>query len=171
MLITDLLDVTRSQNGKLNLHRETFKIDQLIKEVVENMQLTTKKHTLIIKGEAAVAITADRDRISQVLINFLSNAIKYSPHSKRIIVRAVHKKQEIFVSVQDFGIGIPTNKLEQIFERFNRVSGPQMETFAGLGLGLYISAQIISRHGGKIWVESKENKGSTFYFSLSCKSG
>lgn len=168
-LIADLLDVTRSQTGNLSLRQETFDMDLLVKEVVENMQLTTTKHSLIIKGTANAQITADRDRTGQVLINFLSNAIKYSPQSKKVFVHVERNKQEVIVGVQDFGIGIPQDKLEQVFERFTRVSGRVMETFPGLGLGLYISARIIKSQQGRIWVESTEKKGSTFYFSLPIK--
>ncbi len=168
-LITDLLDVTRANTGNPDLRREKFDLDTLAREVVENMQFTTQKHTIEIAGNSRVSITADRDRTSQVLINFLSNAIKYSPHSNKIVVHLTRNKQEIVVGVQDYGIGIPPDKLDQIFDRFVRVSAPYMETFAGLGLGLYISSQIITRQGGRIWVESKEKKGSTFYFSLPLK--
>lgn len=166
VLIADLLDVTRTQSGNLNLRPEKFDVDGLIREVVENMQLTTQKHTISIKGKAAVQIFADRDRTSQVLINFLSNAIKYSPNGDSIIVHVKADKKEIVVGVQDFGIGIPSDKIDRIFERFMRVSGPYMETFSGLGLGLYISSDIIKRQKGRIWVKSRKNHGSTFYFSL-----
>jgi PAS domain S-box-containing protein len=165
-LITDLLDVTRSQTGNLNFRLEKFNFDALVTEVVENIQLTTLKHIIEIKGKTGVEILADRDRTGQVLINLLSNAIKYSPASNSIVVHLSRNKKEILVGIEDFGIGIPTDKIDQIFDRFMRVSGQAMETFAGLGLGLYISAQIIKRLGGKIWVESKLNQGSTFYFTL-----
>ncbi len=169
ILISDLLDVTRSQTGNLNLNPEKFDIDDLVSEIVSSVQLTAQKHKIKIIGKASVTTVADRDRTGQVLINFLANAIKYSPQSTKIIVRVQSSDNEIIVSVQDFGIGIPKDKLTQIFDRFMRVSGPHMDTFAGLGLGLYISSQIITRQGGKIWVESKLKKGSTFYFSLPIK--
>lgn len=168
-LIADLLDVTRTQTGNLSLHQESFDVDELIKEVVENMQLTTQKHTIETEGEACTHITADRDRTAQILINFLSNAIKYSPQSTKIIVEVSCNKREVVVSVKDFGIGIPKDKTEQVFGRFMRVPGRHMETFPGLGLGLYISSQIIERQGGRIWVESQQGEGSTFYFSLPLK--
>ncbi|MBA3724099.1 MAG: PAS domain-containing sensor histidine kinase [Candidatus Levybacteria bacterium] len=167
-LIADLLDVTRTQTGNLHLHQESFDVDTLVEEVVESMQLTTHKHTITIKGKRGMHMTADRDRTSQVLINYLSNAIKYSPQSSKIFVHVTGDDNEVIVGVQDFGIGIPPDKKDQVFERFMRVSGPSMETFSGLGLGLYISAHIITRQNGRVWVESKENKGSTFYFSLPC---
>lgn len=165
-LISDLLDVTRTQTGNLQLRYEEFPIDTMVKEVVEGMQLTTKKHTILVKSTTKKTIFADRDRTSQVLINFLSNAIKYSPQKSKIIVEARIENKELVVSVQDFGIGVPKDKIDQIFDRFMRVTGVKMETFSGLGLGLYICSHIIMRQSGRIWVTSEENKGSTFYFSL-----
>ncbi len=96
----------------------------------------------------------------------ISNAIKYSPHSHTIVIKSESDTKNISVSVQDFGIGIPKNKQDKVFEQFFRVSGPKQYTFPGLGLGLYISSEIIKRQGGKIWVNSTEGKGSTFCFSL-----
>ncbi len=168
-LISDLLDVTQSQAGKLNFRPEKIDIDDMIHEVVENMELTTTRHSIIVEGDTHINIVADKNRTSQVLINFISNAIKYSPHGKKIVIRVEHNKKELIVSVQDFGIGVPSDKLDEVFNRFMRVSGPGMETFGGLGLGLYISSQIITRQGGRVWAESKEKNGSTFYFSLPFK--
>lgn len=168
-LITDLLDVTRTRIGKLNLKQEKFAIEALVREVVEDIQLTTQKHLIVIKGYSNARITADRDRTSQVLINLLSNAIKYSPKSGKIVVHIKSDKKEVTIGVQDFGIGIPQDKLTNVFDRFMRVKSPQMETFAGLGLGLYIASDIVRRQGGRIWATSKKNAGSTFYFSLPIK--
>jgi len=165
-LIVDLLDATRTETGNLHLRQETFDLDTLVCEVVETTQLTTQKHKISIKGNTNALISADRDRTSQVLVNFLSNAIKYSPRSSTIIVHLKATKKEVRVGVQDFGIGIPSDKIDYIFERFMRVSGPQMETFSGLGLGLYISSEFIKRHKGTIGVESEIGDGSTFYFTI-----
>jgi PAS domain S-box-containing protein len=165
-LISDLLDVTRIQTGNLSFQTEEFSLVTLIEEITETMQLTTDRHHLEVDLSGQSSVRADRDRTGQVLINLISNAIKYSPHSDRIIIRAQSGASEVMVSVQDFGIGIPAEKQDQVFERFSRISGPRMETFPGLGLGLYISAQIIRRLGGRIWVDSAEGQGSTFYFTL-----
>ena len=111
-------------------------------------------------------IIGDRYRTGQVITNFLSNAIKYSPTAKKIIISSKADKKNVTVAVQDFGIGIEQDLMEKIFDRFFRVTQPTFNTFPGLGLGLYIAAEIIRRQGGKIWVNSTKNKGSTFYFSL-----
>jgi signal transduction histidine kinase len=111
-------------------------------------------------------VYGDRERIGQVLTNLLTNAIKYSPQADKIVVRTTSDNLQITFSVQDFGIGIPQDKQAHIFERFYRVTGDNQETYPGLGLGLYISSEIITRQNGRIWVESSVGKGSTFSFSL-----
>lgn len=168
-LIGDLLDVTKIETGRVQYNNDFFIFDDLVSELVEEMQRTTHKHTLIQKGETKKKICADRERIGQVLTNFLSNAIKYSPHTDKIIIHLSADKGQATVCVQDFGVGIPKEKQDKVFQRFFRVSGPGKETYPGLGLGLYISSEIIRRQGGKIWVESKVGKGSTFCFALPVK--
>ena len=100
------------------------------------------------------------------MTNLMSNAIKYSPDADRIIVETEHKGNDIIFTVKDFGIGMPPDKKDHVFEQYYRVSGDEESTFPGLGLGLYIAAQIVERSGGKIWVNSILGKGSTFSFSL-----
>ncbi len=169
-LIGDLLDATKIESGQLKMHEEVFDFDSFIKEIVEELQRTTEKHKIKICGNTKVKIKADRERIGQVLTNLISNSIKYSPHSDKIIVKISKLKHVIKVCVQDFGVGIPENKQPFVFERFYRVSGPKGITFPGLGLGLFISSEIIKRHNGSISVKSEENVGSTFCFTLPCKS-
>ncbi len=113
-------------------------------------------------------VWADRDRTEQVLVNLFSNAIKYSPRSDTVLVRVTEESDVVKIDVEDRGIGIPKNKIRQIFDRFYRVDSKEGE-FTGLGLGLYISAEIISRENGQMWVESEEKIGSTFYFTLPTK--
>lgn len=165
-LIGDLLDVTKIEAGQLLFNNDTFAFDELIAEIVEEMQRTTERHTIRIKGKIGKTITSDRERIGQVLINLISNAIKYSPYAKEIIVSSSVVNDAIQVCVQDFGVGISEDKQEKVFDRFFRVSGPDKETYPGLGLGLFISNEIVKRLDGKIWVKSIEGKGSTFCFSL-----
>ena len=98
--------------------------------------------------------------------NLLTNAIKYSPHAERILVRLTHTSDGLTVSVQDFGIGIPQAEQERIFEQFYRVQGSQEQAAPGLGIGLAIAQQIIEHYGGRLWVESVEGQGSIFSFSL-----
>lgn len=164
-LITDLLDATRVNTGKLKFTYHKFNFDALVKDVVEDMQRTTRKHQIETRGQTNKYVIADKNKISQVLMNILSNAIKYSPDADKIIVQLVANSDGVMCWVQDFGLGIPKKKQPYIFERFYRVDD-EVDSPTGLGLGLYISAEIIDRHGGKIWVNSQEGKGSTFCFTL-----
>ena len=164
-LIEDLLDVTKIENGKLVFRPSLFDYNTLITEIVEETQHTTNKR-IAMELSASVALSADRDRIGQVLTNLLTNAIKYAPQSRTIIVKTVRQDEQIITSVQDFGIGIPREKQPYVFERFFRVEGETQITYPGLGLGLYIAAEFVKRHHGSIWVESEEGKGTTFFFSL-----
>ncbi len=166
MLIGDLLDVTKIETGKIVFNKEVFDFDDLIRESVENMQLTTDRHRIFIKGETKRHVFADKERIELVLVNLLTNAIKYSPLAVKINVRLSTDKKTVSVGVQDFGIGIEKEKQGRVFQRFYRVTRPGGETYPGLGLGLYIAYEIIKRHGGKMWLKSQLGKGSTFYFSI-----
>ena len=165
-LISDSIDVTRVEAGKLQLHTTLFDLSALINEVGEEMQRTTSQHTILNEQHEALHIRGDRDRIGQVLTNLLSNAINYSPFADTILVNMTANEEQVTVSIQDFGLGIPPEKQGQIFQRFYRVEGGDRETISGMGLGLYISAEMIKRHGGTIWFESAPGSGSTFFFSL-----
>ncbi len=165
-LVVDLLDITKIEGGKLALHEEPINIDTLTREFVEEMQRITTSHEILLQGHTKSIICADKERLGQVMTNLLTNAVKYSPESKKVIVRLKKDAQNIVISVQDFGIGIPKDKQNHIFKRFYRETGFKENTFPGLGLGLYITSEIIKRQKGKIWVESKKGKGSTFSFSL-----
>lgn len=168
-LVYDLLDVSHLNKGILQLKKESFDITQLIKETIDNIQATTVRHKIIFMNTLPVTVYADKYRIEQVLTNLLTNAIKYSPRSKKIHVLLAREKNKIKTTVQDYGIGIPEKKQKNIFKRFYRVSGGIRDSFPGLGLGLYISNEIIKRHEGKISFKSVENKGSTFSFTLPLK--
>ncbi|HMC23175.1 MAG TPA: ATP-binding protein, partial [Thermoanaerobaculia bacterium] len=111
-------------------------------------------------------VVGDRDRLEQVLGNLLENAVKYSPDGSEIFVDVQEHGEQIVTSVCDRGIGIPNDELSQVFERFHRGRQVSSTNYGGLGLGLYIARQIVERHGGAIWVESKEGSGTTFSFSL-----
>jgi signal transduction histidine kinase len=167
-LISDLLDISRIQTGKLQLESTQFEFTEMLKEAIEAAQSLSHKHTIKVENKVKQVIEADRYRIEQVITNLLSNAFKYSPNATRVIVKVEKTDANVIVSIQDFGIGIPKEKQTKIFQRFYRVSSAAKQ-FAGLGIGLYLSAQIVSRHGGTLWVESEEGKGSTFYFSIPIK--
>lgn len=165
-LTNDLLDVSKIETGKLLLKKVIFNLNDFIKDIVADLQPTATKHKIIIKDIPNIKIFADRYRIYQVLVNLITNAIKYSEDGK-IIISAIKKEKEVIISVQDFGLGIPKHQQNKIFERlYQAKDSGQSKTYPGLGLGLYISKEIILRHGGRIWVESKKGKGSTFFFSL-----
>lgn len=164
-LINDLLDISKMQAGKIDLHKEPFDIDKLVKETVEVVQTTTKTHKLIIKGRVRNKVFGDKQRIGQVLINFLSNAIKYSPKANRVIITLKKERRTVIVSIQDFGIGIARKHHKKIFTRFYRAR-EEDQSFPGLGIGLYITFEIIRRHEGKVWVESAAGKGAKFAFTL-----
>lgn len=165
-LIVDLLDATKIENGQLKFNLEIFDLNSLINEIAEEMQRTTVNHKITIEGNGKTIVNGDRNRIGQVLINFISNAIKYSPTDEEIIISSMRNGTMVNVSVQDFGIGIPVEKQPLLFNRFYRASGKEEQTYPGLGLGLFISKEIIKRHNGNVDVKSAEGKGSTFSFSL-----
>jgi signal transduction histidine kinase len=141
-------------------------VDRLVREVVEQLQQTSQAHQISIEGSAPGTIIGDRERLDQVLINLLTNAMKYSPQAEQIIVRLSSTAEGLTVSVQDFGIGISKTEQKKVFERFYRGTGKQNRTSVGLGIGLFIADQIIEHYRGKLWVESVEGQGSTFSFSL-----
>ncbi len=165
-LTNDLLDVSGIQTGKLHYTFNEFDISKLVYETVEALQGTTNNHKMTLTNARNLYVRGDRYRIYQVLVNLLSNAIKYSPEGKKIIIKVNKHKQDVVVSVQDFGIGVDKEQQQRIFDRLYQINQPNAKTFPGLGLGLYISKEIIQRHKGKLWVESTKGKGSKFYFSL-----
>ena len=166
LLIGDLLNVTKIELGQLAFQEEAFDLNELVRETVEQIQMTTPKHTISIEGNIPRTVWGDLDRIGQVLTNLLSNAVKYSPQADSIIVRLTSEQDRAVVSIQDFGIGIDSEHQGNIFNRFYRVSDPEEKTYPGLGIGLYISHEIIKRHGGDLTVVSEKGKGSLFRFPL-----
>lgn len=165
-LINDLLDVTKINRGQLQLEQENFDFNELVMEAVEEIQRTTRTHRIEVNLAAEETVKGDKNRIEQVIINLLSNAIKYSPNADKVIVTSARTDGHIKLCVEDFGIGIPDAQQSKLFTRFFRVSDDKTNTFPGLGLGLYISSEIIKRHRGIIEFKSKEGKGSTFCFTL-----
>jgi len=164
-LIKDLIEVTKIQTGKLELKKTRFILDELITECCEDLQVQSDKHKLIIEGEKVIAVYADRNRLEQVIINLISNAVKYSPGGENVLIKVVNGVNEVKVSITDFGIGIPKDKIPFLFDRFFRVDDTSQK-YSGLGLGLYISAEIVRRHGGDIGIESVPGEGSTFWFTI-----
>jgi signal transduction histidine kinase len=167
-LIKDLLDVSKIQSGQLRLTLTRFYIDDVIDETIDAVKMVSASHKIIRKKSAnKLIVSADRQRIEQVLENLLSNAIKYSPGEQEVWIDTEVAKSAVIISVKDFGKGVPKEEHQNIFERFYRSKDSSVH-ISGFGLGLYICRDIINRHNGKIWVES-DLKGSTFYFSLPLK--
>lgn len=165
-LIYDLLNVSKIQAGRMEFRESIFNFDEVITDVVDILQETETKHKIVVEGKTGKKVKGDKERIGQVLNNLISNAIKYSPKSDKVVVTLKATKKNVTVAVQDFGIGMSKVHLDKIFERFYRIYDTTDKTFPGLGIGLYIASEIVKRHGGKLWVESDLGKGSTFYFSL-----
>lgn len=164
-MIFDLLDATKLQSGILVLKKSLFDVNDLIIEVVDSLKNVNQNHQFILSLARSTEIFADRVRVSQVLVNLISNAVKYSPESDKIQIESRYQYGFLIVSVIDFGIGISSLEIQKLFNRFYRVSSIR-ESYQGLGLGLYISYQIIDQHRGKMGVSSEEGSGSTFWFSL-----
>lgn len=165
-LVNDLLDTTRIQNGKLVYHHQNFSFDRLIRNVVEETQMHHNSHQIVIEKNPPVVVFGDRDRIGQVLSIFLNNAIRYCPDAPLIIVRSETVENRVVCSVQDFGCGISKKHQQKIFDEFYRGNENSSAIFPGLGLGLFIAREVITRHKGKIWLKSREDEGSIFYFSI-----
>lgn len=165
-LIYGFLDLSRLESGRLQVKFQTFDINKLISDIITEVNLTNHNHIISFTPVAYTPVSADIDRIGQVLTNFLSNAIKYSPGDSTITITVAIIDDHVQVAVADMGIGIKPKDQEKIFHRFYRVENEQIKTVSGFGIGLYLASEIIQRHKGKIWVESRENEGSTFYFTL-----
>ncbi|MEO8961771.1 MAG: PAS domain S-box protein [Ginsengibacter sp.] len=165
-LIAELLDVSKIKSGGLNFNKEYFEITGLVNEIVSEVKQINPDFQIPVIAEEKVMVFADRDRIGQVLINFLTNAVKYSPNSKTVQIACSVKDNKLIVAVKDFGIGIRKKDQTRVFERFYRVEGTNESTFPGFGIGLFIASEIIRRHDGKIKVKSEYGKGSVFSFEL-----
>ena len=166
-LITEMLDLTRLETGKLELKKELFGLEELVNETVKDITYTNTKHIINIHTDFNGMVYGDKDRLGQVLINLINNAIKYSTDNNQIDVNIYQPENNLIaVSVKDYGIGINKKDQLKIFERFFRAGGMSEHTYAGFGIGLYIANEIIERHQGFISVDSEEGKGSTFTFTL-----
>ena len=166
LLVNDLLNVSKIQHGKLEYNFEDVDLTTLVHDIVEVMRQVSLKHTIFIEGEIKKTVRADPFRIYQVLTNLLTNAIKYSPEADKILVRLSTDKKFVKITVQDFGIGIDPDHQEKVFDQFYRIIDPNKRKFSGLGMGLFISHEIIDRHGGSMSVKSDKGKGSQFSFTL-----
>ncbi|MES2774882.1 MAG: ATP-binding protein [Bacteroidota bacterium] len=166
-LITEMLDLSRIEAGKLELKNELFNLTELVNEAVEDITHTNPKHTVNLYPEFPCNIYGDRGKIEQVVINIVTNAIKYSANGDKIDIW-IRKANDnmVEVSIKDYGIGIDKEEHKKIFERFYRVNGKLEETYAGFGIGLFLANEIIERHNGSINIESEKGKGAVFTFTL-----
>ena len=164
-LITDLLDMSRLENGKLKFNKTLFNFDELVRDATEMIRQTYPDYNISVNGQTGIMVKGDEPRLEQVLLNYLTNAVKYSPDAKEIQVHIRLEENMAIVSVRDFGIGIPKQSQPEVFRKFYRVEGSE-HRFQGLGVGLYICSEIIQRHKGSCWLQSEYGKGSTFFFSI-----
>jgi PAS domain S-box-containing protein len=165
-MITGFLDIARLESGKMILEKQSFDIEQLLHELIDELRLIETKHEIDLAACHRVQVYGDRDKISSVISNLINNAVKYSPNGKPITISCERQERMVLVSVQDEGIGIKQQELSHVFDRFYRAETANSRTISGFGIGLYLSAEIIKQHNGEIWVESEPGMGSTFYFTL-----
>lgn len=163
-LVESLLNVSKISSGQLGLQKTIFNVADMINNCCDHVRMMDE-YELKVTGDISIEVFADKYKIDQVVVNLVNNAVKYAPESKTIVLNVSEDETWIKVSVTDSGQGIPAAKIPHLFERYYRVDSSGFQ-YSGLGLGLYISADIIQRHGGKIGVESREGEGSTFWFTL-----
>jgi PAS domain S-box-containing protein len=167
-LINEFLDLSRIQTGKLNLNYAKFRLDTLITDQIEIIQSTAPNHTLVYTSKTPLPLEADKDHMTQVITNLLDNAVKYSPNGGEIEITTSKRNKQYLVTVKDSGVGVPREYRKQIFERLFQVAENRTHQ-EGLGMGLYISSQIVRKHGGKMWVRNNRQGGSTFCFTIPAK--
>ncbi|MDB5133105.1 MAG: yycG 6 [Mucilaginibacter sp.] len=165
-MINGFLNVSRLEAGHLLIEKRPFDLGELIREILDETRLISSSHIFGLEVCDNITVNADPDKISSVVSNLISNAVKYSPKGKLIDVRCQLVGQTVVVSIKDQGMGIKPQDIGHIFDRYYRVSTIHTQHISGFGIGLYLSSQIVSHHGGNIWAESESGQGSAFYFSL-----
>ncbi|WP_165423372.1 sensor histidine kinase [Ktedonosporobacter rubrisoli] len=165
-LVNELLDVSRMRAGKTELHKKPCDLREICREVVDDQQLLTGRTIVLEAAPSSVELQIDKDRFSQVLVNLISNAVKYSPEESPVEICVGSNGCHVIVEVQDHGRGIAKDQQELIFDTFYRTPDAQASSKQGLGLGLAISKDIVERHGGRIWCESEPEQGSKFTIEL-----
>ncbi|MCH5719105.1 PAS domain-containing sensor histidine kinase [Niabella hibiscisoli] len=165
-IITGFLDVARLESSEIRLYKDRFLLNELVEECLAEAALFTSRHELKMDFQGVIPVTADRDKIGQVINNFLSNAVKYSPNAGSIVISCRREAGYTGVYVTDSGIGVQPADQERLFTRFYRVESQDTQTISGFGIGLYLCAEIIRLHDGIIGMDSEPGAGSTFYFKL-----
>lgn len=164
-LIKDFLDTSRIESGKLQLNKREFDFSNLLANAVDLISKMHPSKKIFTEGVTDILVYGDEMRLEQVLVNYLTNAIKYSPEAKEVKVRCEIHEDQLTVQVIDQGIGIPKARQKKLFEKFYRVDEASVR-FEGLGMGLFICKEIITRHDGMVGVESEVGQGSVFYFRI-----
>jgi signal transduction histidine kinase len=166
-MITEMLDLDKMESGRMEIHREAVDLNTIVNEAADRMRPNAPRHPLTLRLDPMVGeVSADRDKLTQVMANLLSNAVKYSPDGGEIVVSTRVEGNAAHVVVRDHGMGIPPGALETIFERYGRVESLATRHIQGTGLGLPIVRQIVQLHGGSVWVESTVGEGSVFHVTL-----
>ncbi|RYY71130.1 MAG: GAF domain-containing protein [Chitinophagaceae bacterium] len=165
-LIKGFLDISKLDSGKILLQPSLFKIKEIIDDAVEDVGSTMQRSQINSSTCEDIEILGDKNKLSQVVTNLLSNAIKYSPVNSPIEITCSKKEGQIIVGIRDQGLGIKKEDQDKLFERFSRIENSAHDNIAGFGIGLYLCKEIISRHHGRLWVETEYGKGSVFYFSI-----
>jgi len=163
-MISGFLDISRLESGKMEFNAETFPLDEALRETVEELSMIHSSHKIELADTCMLNVHADRNKISAVVSNLVSNAIKYTPYGSTITITCSPSEQGIQVCVEDQGSGIERGELENIFQRYYRTK--DNSTISGFGIGLYLCSEIITRQGGKIWAESSPGEGAKFFFTL-----
>jgi len=165
-MINGFLNISRLESGKLQIDKERFDLIDLINEIEQETRVSMPRNIITFLPAPSTPIEADREKIGQVFLNLISNAVKYSPPAAPVEVSCVTTGEFVQVRVSDKGMGISPSDLPLIFDRYYRVKDAENRHIAGFGIGLYLCAEIIERHGGKIWAESEIGEGSVFYFTV-----
>jgi two-component system phosphate regulon sensor histidine kinase PhoR len=168
-MVNELLDLSRIESGTAQLLLDDVDVIRVVRSTVERLRLFAERQGLQIEIESperVAAVRGDEDRLGQVLINLLHNAVKFSPNGGTIVVGVRDAADEVTIWVRDPGMGVPRADLTRIFERFYKVDRARVRGRGGTGLGLSIARHVVDAHGGRIWVESEEGQGSTFWFTL-----
>jgi signal transduction histidine kinase len=166
-LVEDLLDVSRLESMRMELTRELLSVDDLVAEVLDDFRGTAGNHELVLeRPRERLEVQGDRARLEQVMINLVQNAIKYSPTGGKVVVAVERASSDVRISVKDPGIGIPLEEQGRLFQRFFRARNVTTRHYGGLGIGLFVSREIVQRHGGRFEVQSAPGQGSTFTFFL-----
>jgi signal transduction histidine kinase len=173
-LVSDLLEIARSDANKIQIEVAPMDLQKSIHAIISEVKpLTVEKHITISyeHKKSSVMVLADAARVKEIIMNFVTNGIKYNRENGTLTIRHEIKKQEIITHVKDAGFGIPKDEQKKIFEKFYRTKSARTSGVQGTGLGLFITKELVERMGGKIWFKSEEGKGTTFSFSLPKGSG